>query len=129
MAGIALDSAESSAGHTPPAPAFGGILRYAAPELIENRKVYATRNSDTYSFAMLILECFTEKIPFYEHSRDAAVIHARISKRQCPPRPDGHSPKNRVSDDLWSLMNRCWAVKPDDRPTMEHVHSFFLLNV
>jgi len=114
---------------TPMGTVSGEIVRYAAPELIENNYVLATQSSDAYSFAMLILECFTEKIPFYEHSRDAAVIHARISKRQCPPRPDGHSPKNRVSDDLWSLMKRCWAVKPDDRPTMEHIHSYFLLNV
>ena len=104
-------------------------MRYSAPELIENNNIPATKSSDSYSFAMLILECFTEKVPFHEHSRDAAVIHARISKRQFPPRPDGHGQKNRVSDDLWSLMKRCWSVKPDERPTMEQIHSHFLLNV
>jgi len=107
----------------------GDVVRYSAPELIENNNVPSTKGSDTYSFAMLILECFTEKIPFSDLSRDAAVIHARIRKRQCPPRPDGDSPNNRVSDDLWSLMTRCWSVKPDARPTMEQIHSFFLLNV
>lgn len=75
---------------------------------------------------MLILECITEKIPFYEHSRDAAVIHVRLSKKQYPPRPGGPDPRNRVSDGLWDLMGRCWQVEPNRRPTMEHVHSFFL---
>jgi len=89
----------------------------------------ATRSSDSYSFAMLILECFTEKVPFHEHSRDAAVIHARISKKQFPPRPDGHNQRNRVSDDLWKLMKHCWDVRPDERPNMKQIHSFFLLNV
>ena len=107
----------------------GEVVRYSAPELMEKIGAPATMSSDVYSFAMLILECVTEKIPFYEHSRDAAVIHARISKRQCPPRPDGHSPRNRVSDDLWGLMKYCWSVKPSDRPTMEQIYSFFVLNV
>jgi len=107
----------------------GEVVRYSAPELIENSYVSATKSSDSYSFAMLILECITEKIPFHEHSRDAAVIHARISKKQMPPRPDGHSSRNRVSDDLWSLMKRCWSITPDDRPTMEQIHSFFLPDV
>ena len=107
----------------------GEFIRYSAPELLENSNVYATKNSDAYSFAMLILECITEKIPFHEFSRDAAVVHARISKRQVPPRPDGQSPRNRVSDDLWDLMKRCWSIKPDDRPTVEDIYNFFLPNV
>ena len=106
----------------------GEVVRYAAPELIENSNLRATTNSDVYSFAMLIHECITERIPFFEHTRDAAVIHARIDKGQCPPRPDGEGLKNRVSDDLWGLMKRCWSIKPDDRPTMEQIHVFFLLN-
>jgi hypothetical protein len=75
---------------------------------------------------MLIIECITEKVPFSNLSRDAAVIDARIRKRQYPPRPDGQDPRNRVSDGLWDLMMRCWSIKPDDRPTMEYVHSTFL---
>ncbi|KAF9653023.1 kinase-like protein [Thelephora ganbajun] len=103
----------------------GDVVRYSAPELIENNNVSATTHSDTYSFAMLTLECITEEVPFSNLTRDAAVIHARISKRQCPPRPDADR-KDLFSDGLWDLMTRCWAVKPDHRPTMEHVHSFFL---
>ena len=107
----------------------GDAIRYLAPELIENSNLHATTNSDVYSFAMLILECVTEKIPFYEHSRDAAVIHARFIKRKIPPRPDGPSPRDRVSDGLWGLMKQCWNVGPSDRPTMEQIYSFFVLNV
>jgi len=42
-----------------------------------------------------MLECITEKVPFLDPSRDAAAIHARISKQQYPPRPDGEDPKKR----------------------------------
>jgi len=102
------------------------VVRYSGPELIEDNNAPVTTHSDTYSFAMLILECITEEVPFSNLPRAAAVIHARISKRQCPPRPDGRDQKNRVSDGLWDLMMHCWSIKPDQRPTMEQVHSFFL---
>jgi len=104
----------------------GDVVRFQAPELIENNNGHPTTHSDTYSFAMLILQCITEEVPFFNLTRDAAVIHARISKRQYPPRPDGQDKKNSVSDSLWDLMMRCWSVKPDHRPTMELVHRFFL---
>jgi len=104
----------------------GDTVRYSAPGLIRDSNNSATIHSDTYSFAMLILECITEEVPFPNLSRDAAVIHARISKEQCPPRPDGQDPKKRVSDGLWELMMRCWSTEPDRRPSMEQVYRFFL---
>jgi len=104
----------------------GGDVRYIATEHIGDAIVPATTHSDTFSFAMLILECITEEVPFSSLARDAAVLHARTTKGQCPPRPDGQDGKNQVSDDLWKLMMGCWAVRPDQRPTMEQVHSFFL---
>ncbi|KAF9649126.1 kinase-like protein [Thelephora ganbajun] len=97
-------------------------VRYLALELIMNNSTSATTYSDTYSFAMLIIECITEEVPFSHLSRIAAVIHARITRGQCPPRPDGDR-EGRVSDDLWDLMTRCWAVEPDHRPTMQHLVS------
>jgi len=97
-------------------------VRYAAPELIEHNDFRATTYSDTYSFALLILECITEAPPFSNIPRDAKVIHARISKRQSPLRPDG---EHRIPDDLWGLMSRCWSFVPEPRPPMEEVHRFF----
>ena len=106
----------------------GGIVRYLAIELIEDPSGRATMNSDTYSFAMLILECITEEVPFSGLSRDQAVVHARVAKRQSPPRPGTRNTKDSescISDGLWDLMMRCWSEKPEDRPTMEYVHMFF----
>jgi len=123
IAGIANEINENTTSKT---VSSGDVVRYSAPELIENNNGMETTHSDTYSFAMLILECITEEVPFSNLPRDVAVIHARIGRRECPPRPNGQDQKNRVSDGLWDLMMRCWSVKPDQRPTMEQVHSFFL---
>jgi len=109
-------------------PGGGDIVRYLAPELIETNNAPATTHSDTYSFAMLILECITEEVPFFKLRRSAAVIHARLSKKQSPPRPDGQDQRNRVSDGLWKLMTQCWTIEADQRPAMEKVHGFFLIH-
>ena len=110
----------------------GDGVRYRAIELIEHANddgVPATMDSDTYSFAMLILECITEKVPFSDISREAAVLHARVSKRRTPPRPGTQNSKGSISDGLWDLMVRCWSPKPGDRPTMGFVARHFLDNV
>jgi len=106
------------------------IVRYAAPELIERNHPSTTTNSDTFSFAMMVLECTTEEVPFYSIFRDAAVIHERLMKKENPPRPDGQDPNKRIdSDDLWNLVTCCWSREPEDRPTMAEVHSIFQLHV
>ena len=99
------------------------FVRHAAPELIKDPQFRPTTRCDTYSFAMLILECITEQMPFSNISREAKVIHAKISKNQRPPRPDGNL---HISNELWELMNLCWSAEPGERPPMDHVHRFFL---
>lgn len=118
MARIMEEVTESTATKT---GASGDAVRYSAIELIEGNNVSATKHSDTYSFAMLMLECITEEMPFSNLSRDAAVIHARISKRQCPLRPSGENPRKHISDELWNYMMLCWSISPNQRPTMDKV--------
>jgi hypothetical protein len=75
---------------------------------------------------MLILECYTEDVPFSNITRDAKVVHTKIIKKQLPPRPKEEDGKDTISDDLWGLMKHCWSLNPVQRPTMEKVHIFFL---
>ena len=106
----------------------GDTVRYAAPELIEINGASATTHSDTYSFAMLVLECITEEAPFSYLEKDAAVVHARITKRQSPARPHEQDQKKNISDKLWKYMTECWDPTPERRPSMEEVNNFFLSN-
>ena len=104
---------------------YAADVRYAAPELIVHKDFCATTSSDTYSFALLILECVTQVPPFSDLKYDADLIYARVGNRRCPFRPDGEP---QLSDDLWDLMERCWSFVPKQRPPMEEVHGFFLWN-
>ena len=104
----------------------GDTVRYGAPELIETYGTPPTMESDTYSFTLMVLECVTEERPFFHLERDAAVLHARITKRQLPPRPPKQDQKEPISDELWNLMTDCWNPVPKNRPTMEVVQKFFV---
>jgi len=96
-------------------------VRYLAAELIGAESLPATTYSDTYSFAMLIIECITEEVPFSDIKDE--VTHARLMEGLHPTRPPNGS-KDYVSDVLWDLMIRCWSPVPGDRPAMEYVHRF-----
>jgi hypothetical protein len=66
---------------------------------------------------MLFIEVFTRKIPFSGVLRDERVslmvIHGSRPERptECPE----------VTDELWSLMERCWKTEKTQRPTISSV--------
>lgn len=96
-----------------------GSARWLAPELIEGSISSPTPATDTYSFAMAILELVTGKYPFAERKRDASVIHDVVFQRKIPQRPA----MSVVADDLWGLMARCWAHTSTERPLMTEVRA------
>lgn len=77
--------------------------------------------ADIYSFAMAILELLTGKHPFSDVKRDASVIHRIIVLKRTPQRPDSPEVQRWLTDDLWSLLQQCWAPDADQRPLMRFV--------
>ncbi|KAJ3481254.1 hypothetical protein NLI96_g7786 [Meripilus lineatus] len=102
-----VDSTTASFGST------GGAVRWLAPEVLVGggRLTFA---SDVYAFGCVCLELYTQKHPFPDCFTDAQVI-ACILQGQRPEKPkrSRHSTYNRG---LWSLVERCWAEDPIDRP-------------
>ena len=97
----------------------GRSARWLAPELIAGQS--PSKEADTYSYAMAILELLTERRPYPDVRRDAAVIH-RIMSGEEPARPQGVD----ISDALWVLMQKCWQRNTLSRPLMAEVTSFFM---
>jgi hypothetical protein len=93
-----------------------GNVRWLAPEIIIEGESPAAA-SDTYSFAMTVLELLTETHPLVELKTDIAVV--RSSPTQ-PRRPTAPEVTKWLTDTLWTLMGRCWSTK-EMRPTMEDV--------
>lgn len=67
---------------------------------------------------MTCLEILTGNRPYNNRPRDANVIEDLVAKR-LPERPTDPTVVARgLSDQLWSLIGRCWRWDPLERPTM-----------
>ena len=60
---------------------------------------------------------FTEEVPF-AHLRDGEVVLEVAVRDGRPPRPSEPATSRGLSDDMWSLIQACWDVQPENRPRM-----------
>ncbi|KAG6816948.1 hypothetical protein H0H87_001463 [Tephrocybe sp. NHM501043] len=118
MSKVIEDVTEKSASATLTA---SGSARWLAPELIEGIVSSPTKDADTYSYAMAMLELITGKHPFSNRRRDASVIHDIVVLKKIPTRPTETEVLPWLSDNLWALMTECWKVPASGRPSMEQV--------
>ena len=81
----------------------GENVRLDALEPTETNGVLATERPNIYSFTMSMLQLFTR------------------GKMQCPPRPDGHGPKNRVPVGVRKRITGCWNLAPEHMSSMERL--------
>src|SRR6266480_6181398 len=90
-----------------------GIIPYMAPEIFNGRKY--TKESDIYSFGMIMWEFMTGRRPFWDRVHDAELI-IEICDGLRPPivtnAPEGYV----------DLMKECWHSDPNRRPTAKDIH-------
>jgi serine/threonine protein kinase len=103
-----------------------GSARWLAPELIEGVITSPTKEADTYSYAMAVLELLTEKHPFSHRKHDASVIHDVVVLKCTPPRPRESDVLALLTDDLWKLLEECWSADPISRPSINRVSRYML---
>ncbi|KAJ3504259.1 hypothetical protein NMY22_g17981 [Coprinellus aureogranulatus] len=90
-----------------------GSTRWLAPELIKGLTSTPTFASDTYSFAMALLELITGKHPYAEKKRIVQVIQLILGEKM-PLRPGV------IRDDrVWEFLLQCWQHEATLRPSME----------
>ncbi|TDL18696.1 kinase-like protein [Rickenella mellea] len=96
-----------------------GCTRWQAPELLfpPPGEIPSTSwATDMWSFGMVVLELFTECLPFAKTAVDSAVIidiyHGRKPDR--PVKSEVRGPG--LSDRVWACVEKCWEKSPFDRP-------------
>ena len=80
-----------------------------------------TKQSDCYALGMVIYEVLSGRVPFAQF-RHFAVMR-RVVDGERPQRPRGVEGAW-FTNDLWRLLNGCWATRPEDRPSVSDVLGF-----
>src|SRR5205085_7621303 len=93
-----------------------GVIPYLAPEVL-SRKPY-TKESDIYSFGMIMWEYTTGRKPFHDRPHDHCLI-LDILKGERP------QITNDTPEFYAELMKRCWNYNPKKRPTAREIFDCF----
>ncbi|KAK3118465.1 hypothetical protein QOZ80_9BG0699500 [Eleusine coracana subsp. coracana] len=88
-----------------------GTYRWMAPEVI-NHEPYDNK-ADVYSFALVLWELMTSKIPYTSMTPVQAAVGVRKGLR--PQLPENAHPR------LVNLVQRCWEPIPSDRPSFSDI--------
>jgi len=95
-----------------------GTTRWMAPELLEPTSLSCefSKKTDVHAFSMVAVEVFTGEQPF-PHLKHEYHVPTVLLRGERPKRPSG------ITDDVWEMLQRCWAPKAADRPEMVEVAS------
>ena len=77
-----------------------------------------TKQSDCYALGMVIYEVLSGQVPFA--SFNCHVVTQKVIGGEQPERPEGVAGVW-FTDDIWRMLNRCWAAQPEDRPSITAV--------
>ena len=97
-------------------------IKWMSPESLNFRKF--TKQSDVWSFAVLVWEILSYGTKPFENIQNNAVIH-RIEKGERLALPDACPPNL-----YFNLLLPCWNYNPDERPNVNEIKQFLfkLLN-
>jgi len=88
---------------------------WTAPEILSREGMHS-KEADIFSFAMVMVEIFTGAAPF-GGNKLALTIAMAIMDNKRPPKPE----HEQFTDQLWTLMQRCWDQDPLSRPGISEV--------
>ena len=118
-------------------PAGGGSTRYAAPELLMSRPSLGRTNSeiadpkkmDVYSFGGVAHEVLTGYPVYKERDKTEFTTEFRAGVTSGDLKPSGSEVwrnsglKDRFSIELVDLVERCWKLDPQERPSFSEIRA------
>ncbi|KAH8119611.1 kinase-like domain-containing protein, partial [Phellopilus nigrolimitatus] len=103
-----------------------GSVRWMAPELLYPERTGRDSSrvsvmSDVYALAMVILEIFSDNVPFHDKSEAGVVIAITLGIK--PEHPGADAVALGLTSDIWELMERCWQIDWRRRPSLREILS------
>jgi len=100
-----------------------GTIRWMSPELLHPSQFgledsRPTKESDCYALGMVVYEVLSGKVPFA--ALKDFVVMRKITEGGRPERPEGVQGLW-FTDELWGILNQCWAARSKSRPSIEAV--------
>jgi len=80
------------------------------PESFGLRESNPTKESDCYALGMVVYEVLSGRAPFAL----SRVLVLKVLRGERPERPRGDE-RGLFTDDIWSVVQRCWKPQPGDR--------------
>ena len=101
-----------------------GSIRWMSPELLDpDIEVHPrTKCSDCYALGMVIYEVLSQRKPFFQYKD--VVLATKVVKGDYPERPQEPEAVVWFTDDVWEVLECCWAYLPEGRPSVEDVLKF-----
>lgn len=96
----------------------GGTYEWLAPELVDDSE--CTKASDIYSLGVTFWEIATRKHPFTKFTAPRVLIPMRVKNGLKETIPED------VPKKLSTLIQKCWELVPDKRPTADQVAQYLL---
>ncbi|KIM71892.1 hypothetical protein PILCRDRAFT_82369 [Piloderma croceum F 1598] len=108
-----------------PSVESAGTPRWQAPELLQGDfgdvgHCNSSRESDIYAFACVCYELISGNLPFHEIKMPYQIMVA-VTKGQRPSRPSHDYGMIHGLDNLWTLIEACWATHPANRLTASQI--------
>ncbi|KIO22673.1 hypothetical protein M407DRAFT_27781 [Tulasnella calospora MUT 4182] len=94
----------------------GGTVRWQSPELWEDTP--RSLASDTYAFAMTIVETLIGDVPLPHLRNHVQIITAVYDRDERPLMIPQASPTGVPYENSWSVAKSCWPKLPEDRISM-----------
>lgn len=105
--------------------AMVGSRVFMAPEVMDAKfeKAWYNRSVDVYSFAMVMYEVATAKVPFFDWQGTNVALSNHIISGGRPTNELllGGSGGVRAPETYRHLMERCWSQCPEERPTFDEI--------
>jgi len=113
----------SDPANTTPSSSYttGGTPRWMSPELLiamdrsDLKNTRPTKQSDCYALGMVIYEVLSGRLPLSQFG--PYIIPQKVMDGERPGRPRG-AEGAWFTDDLWRMLNHCWAPQPERRPSV-----------